>query len=212
MKAAAREFEPRQSEAVGAGADGRQQCVTPLVQQRVVGDGAGSDDPHDLAFDRALGLGGIPDLLADRDRLALAHRTGKVVVEGLNRYARHRNRLAAGRAACRQGDVEQARGLARILEEQLVEVPHPVEQEHVRVLRLDAQVLGHDRGLGRFRARIGQSEPRSLAGMKTPGPCGPGVSSPCVPQGGATSSRPVRRASPGRRRTGTWRRFQRRHC
>ena len=100
-----------------------------------------STGPFDLA--------GIADLLADRDRLALAHGAREVVVERLHRHARHRDRLAAGRAARGQRDVEQARRLARVVEEQLVEVPHPIEQQHVRVLRLDAQVLGHDGGVGR---------------------------------------------------------------
>ena len=108
MKAAARELEPGEAEAVGAGGDCRQQRVATFLEQRVVGDGAGRDDTHHLPFDRAFRLGGVADLFADRDRLALAHGTRQVVVERLHRHARHRDRLAAGRAAGRQRDIEQS--------------------------------------------------------------------------------------------------------
>jgi hypothetical protein len=44
-------------------------------------------------------------------------------------------------------DVEQAGGLLGIVEEQLVEIAHPVEQQDVRMLGLDAQVLLHHWGV-----------------------------------------------------------------
>ena len=44
-------------------------------------------------------------------------------------------------------DIEQPRRAPGVLIEELVEVPHAVEEERVRVLRLDAQVLLHDRGV-----------------------------------------------------------------
>ncbi len=50
--------------------------------------------------------------------------------------------------ACGQRDVEHACRAPRVLEEQFVEVAHPVEDQHVGVLRLDAQVLLHHRGVG----------------------------------------------------------------
>jgi hypothetical protein len=149
MEAAARQFEPGEAEAVGAGGNCRQQRVTAFFEQRVVGDGARRDDTHHLSLDRAFRLGGVTDLLADRDRFALAHGARKVVIQGLHRHARHRDRLAAGRATGCQRDVQQSGRFAGVVEEQLVEIPHPIEQEHVRVLRLDAQVLGHDGGVGR---------------------------------------------------------------
>ncbi len=149
VKAAARELEPGEAETVGTGRDRGQQRVATFLEQRVVGDGARRDDTHHLPFDRAFRFGGVTDLFADRDRLALAYSSCKVIVECLDRHARHRDRLAAGGSACGQRDVEQSRGLAGVVEEQLVEIPHPIEQQHVRVLRLDAQVLGHDGGVGR---------------------------------------------------------------
>jgi len=61
----------------------------------------------------------------------------------LHRHAGHWHRCTRGLAAAGQGDIEQSGGQARVVIEQLVEIPHPIEQQRVRVLRLDAQVLLH---------------------------------------------------------------------
>ena len=63
----------------------------------------------------------------------------------MERHARHRDRLAGGLAARGERDVEQRGGATSVLVEQLVEIAHAVEQQRVRVLRLDAQVLLHHR-------------------------------------------------------------------
>jgi hypothetical protein len=55
--------------------------------------------------------------------------------------------LARRLAARRQRDVEQLRRTSRIVEEQLVEITHPVEEQQPGMLRLDAEVLLHDRGV-----------------------------------------------------------------
>ena len=52
--------------------------------------------------------------------------------------ARHGNRLAVALAALRQGDIQQPRRLLRVAEKQLVEIPHPVEHQLIRVLGLNA--------------------------------------------------------------------------
>ena len=52
-------------------------------------------------------------------------------------------------AALGQHDAERPRGDLGVVEEQLVEVAHPVEQQHAGVLRLDAQVLLHHRRVTR---------------------------------------------------------------
>jgi hypothetical protein len=44
MEPSAREFEPGKAEAIAAGTDRGQQRVAAFLEQRVVGDGAGSDD------------------------------------------------------------------------------------------------------------------------------------------------------------------------
>ena len=47
-----------------------------------------------------------------------------------------------------EGDRQQLRGLLRVLVEHLVEVAHPVEEQHIRMLGLKAQVLPHHRRVG----------------------------------------------------------------
>jgi hypothetical protein len=48
-------------------------------------------------------------------------------------------------AALGQRDVQRLGRRDRIVEEHLVEIAHPVEQQRVRILRLDLQVLRHHR-------------------------------------------------------------------
>ena len=72
----------------------------------------------------------------------------EIAFDRVQRHAGHRNRLAGRLAARGQRDVEQPRGAPRIVEEQLVEVAHAIEQQRVRVLRLEAQVLLHDGRVG----------------------------------------------------------------
>jgi hypothetical protein len=66
----------------------------------------------------------------------------------MDRHAAQGNVLALMAAALGQRDVESFRPLYRVVEEQLVEVPHPVEEQIVAMLRLDLQILRHH---GRFR-------------------------------------------------------------
>ncbi len=66
----------------------------------------------------------------------------------MSRHTGHGDRRAVGLPARGERNVEQARRPAGIVEEQLVEIPHSVEEQHVRVLRLDTQVLLDDRGVG----------------------------------------------------------------
>ena len=65
-----------------------------------------------------------------------------------------------------QGDVQQPRRLARVVVEQLVEIPHAEEHERVRVVRLGGEVLAHQRGvILRLDDALlgGQAKPRSVA-------------------------------------------------
>ena len=102
--------------------------------------GAG-DDARDLAPHRALVHANFAHLLDDGSTLTLADELAKVVVELVIGHAGHRDRRAVRFATLGQRDVQQLRSLARVLEEQLVEIAHPVEHERVRMLRLDAEVL-----------------------------------------------------------------------
>ena len=79
----------------------------------------------------------------------------QVFVGALDRHAAHRNIAAEMLAALGQHDAERARGRFGVIEEQLVEIAHPVEQQAVRIGRFDLDILLHHRGdaaqlVGRF--------------------------------------------------------------
>src|SRR5690349_2105159 len=64
----------------------------------------------------------------------------------MDRNAAHRDRLARILSAFGERNVEAGRCRLRILEEQLEEVAHPVEEQGVARLVLETPVLGHHRG------------------------------------------------------------------
>ena len=118
------------------------------IEQQLLGERAGGDEPHHVTADHRfrpalLGLGRVLGLLADGDAEALGDQTLEIVVGGMDRHAAHGNVLAKMLAALGERDAERARGEGRIVEEQLVEVAHAIEQEAVGVGRLDLQVLRH---------------------------------------------------------------------
>ena len=120
------------------------------LEQALLGDRAGRDEPHDVALDdrfRAapLRFGRILELLADRDAMAERDQAVEVVVGALDRHAAHADVLAVVLAALGEHDAERAARDLRVVEEELVEVAHPVEQQAIRVGRLDLEVLRHHR-------------------------------------------------------------------
>ena len=144
-EAAAGDLEPGQADALALGRDRHQQVIAAGVEQGFVVEGAGGDDTHHLAFHRSLGGGRVADLFTDRHRLAGADQACQVALGAVIGNAGHGNRLAGGLPALGQGNVEGRGGALGVLVEQLVEVPHAVEQQHLGVLALDPQVLGHHR-------------------------------------------------------------------
>ena len=121
----------------------QQQAVALVVEQRRVGQRAGGDDAHDFALDRAFRGVGIADLFADRDRFAPLDEPGEILLERMVGHAGHLDWLAGGGAAAGERDIEESRRFFRVAKKELVKIPHAIEQEHVGVLRLDAQVLLH---------------------------------------------------------------------
>ena len=130
-----------------ARAHASEDVVAAFLEQCLVGDGARRDDAHHLPLHRSLGLAGIAALFANGHGLALADQPCEIGIEGDRGYTRHRDGRAGRGTALGERDVEQLGGAPRVLVEHLVEIAHAIEQEHVRVLRLDAQVLLHHRGM-----------------------------------------------------------------
>ncbi len=73
----------------------------------------------------------------------------QIIVGALDRHAAHGNVLAEVLAALGQHDAERAAGDLRVLEEQLVEIAHPIEQQAIRIGGLDLQILRHHRSQAR---------------------------------------------------------------
>ena len=111
-------------------------------------------------------------MLADRDAMAERDQALEIIVGALDRHAAHADVLALVLAAPGQDDAERAARDLRVLEEQLVEIAHPVEQQAIRIGGLDLEILRHHRreALGlRRRGGCGRNfleghvHPRSLA-------------------------------------------------
>ena len=75
--------------------------------------------------------------MAERDQ------SMQIIVRAFHRHAAHRDVFTHVLAAFGQCDAERPRGGFRILEEQFVEIAHPVEQQQPRIGRLDLKVLFH---------------------------------------------------------------------
>ena len=125
--------------------DRRQRRVGLRAEQRAVGQRAGRDDAHDLALDRPLGCGRVADLLADGDRLAQPDQARQVLLDADCRNAGHRHGCPGRSPARGERQVQEAGPPLGIAVEELVKITHPVKQQVILVLRLDAQVLLHHR-------------------------------------------------------------------
>ena len=102
------------------------------VEQPVLGQGAGGDDPDDRAAHRAFGaaffrFGRVLDLFADRDLEAGADQPREIGLGGVHRNAAHRNVGAVVPTALGQRDVERLRRGDRVVEKQLEKIAHPEE-------------------------------------------------------------------------------------
>ncbi len=127
--------------------DAGEQVLAPFLQESFIGDGTRRHDAHHLAFHRTLGFARDPALLADRDGFALADQFRQVGIESDHRHAGHGNRRSGGGAALGERNIQERRGTAGIVVKHFVEIAHAIEQQHVGMLRLDAQVLLHHGGV-----------------------------------------------------------------
>jgi hypothetical protein len=128
------EVQPGQPEHAAVQAGGEQQGVAAVVEQRGVGQRAGGDDAAHRALHRPLVRARLAHLLGDHHRFAELDQAREVLLDRMEGHARHADRPAARLAARGERDVEQARGLLGVVEEELVEVAHAVEEQGVRML------------------------------------------------------------------------------
>ena len=118
------------------------------------------DESHHVAADHGFGSAllrfrRIFRLFAHGDPVAEADEALEVIV-GAPINAAHRDVLAEMLASLGQHDPERPARDLRILEEELVEIAHPVEEEAIGVGTLDLDILRHRRDaavFGRLRLR-----------------------------------------------------------
>ena len=126
------------------------QARAARLEQPLLGNRAGRDQPHDLApHDRLrsplLRLRRIFELLADGDAMAERDQTVEIVVGALDRDAAHADVFALVLAALGQHDAERPARDLRVVEEQFVEIAHPVEEQAIGIGGLDLEILRHHR-------------------------------------------------------------------
>ncbi len=163
-KPAGRQIEPGKTDLAPGLGEAGQIIVPARVEQSLFGQGAGGHDADDRPPHRSLpaaplGFGRILDLVAHRHLEPGADQAGEIGFGGVDRDAAHRNIGALVPAALGQRDVERLRRRDGVIEEQLVEIPHPKEQQTAGVRLFDLVILDHHRRGGRhggngIRARM----------------------------------------------------------
>ena len=121
------------------------------IEQALLGERARRDEADNVpphhglrpAFPR---LGWVFDLLAHRHAVALSDQALEIVVGGMDRHAAHRDILAQMLAALCQRNTKGAGGYGGVLEEQLVEIAHAIEQQAIGIGGFDLEILRNHRG------------------------------------------------------------------
>jgi hypothetical protein len=144
------QFDHGHGSATLAHRDGGQTIGPAGVQQTVLGQGSGGNDPDDVAVDHGLGAalaghGRGFQLFADRGLEPLPDQPRQIAVQGMDRHPGHGDVLALVFTPFGQGDAEGPGGDLRVLEEQFVEIAHAEEDDGVRLAGLGRQELRHDR-------------------------------------------------------------------
>src|SRR5262249_51077314 len=141
----AREVDRREAEAHAVLVGERdQQARRAWLEALLFEDGARRHDAHHLALEELL-AGPRLSLLAAGHRMAGCQQPGDVRLRGVRGEAAQRDLVRVAAVPRRERQVENGGAGARVLEEHLVEVAEPEEQDGVAVLRLDAQVLCEER-------------------------------------------------------------------
>jgi hypothetical protein len=143
-----------------AARDGQEVVGAARFEEAFLRNGARGDEAHHVPAHHGfrspfLGLGGIFGLFADRNPVPQPDQALEVVVRPVHGHPTHGDILPLVLAAFGEHDAEGLAGDFRILEEELVEISHPVEQKAIRIRRLDLDILchhGRDASVhGRFR-------------------------------------------------------------
>lgn len=134
------EVKPGEAAGFFSGADGGEVVVAVFLESEII-ERAGAEDAGDFAADELAG-GDFADLVANGDAFAGFDEFGHVGAGAVVGDAAHGDVAAFG-----EGDVEEGRGLAGVVEEHFVEVAEAEEEEGVGgKLAADVLVLAHHGG------------------------------------------------------------------
>ena len=122
--------------------------VGVLHQHGALHDGGGRNDADHVPVDKALCQRRVLHLLTDGDLVAVCDQAGDVALGGMEGNAAHRRALVLRLAAVagRQREVELFGRDQGVLVEHLIEVAQAKEEQTVRVLLMDFQILLPHRG------------------------------------------------------------------
>ena len=108
---------------------------------------ASGSDTHNAPLHWSFAGRGVPDLLTDGHRMPRLNEPRQIILGRCNRHTRHHHRGTRALAALGQRNAKNAGGLFSVFVEELVKVAHPIKEEGFRMVRLDAQILLHHRGV-----------------------------------------------------------------
>ena len=153
-KLAGRKIERRKTHAIPDRRHRRQKVVLLRVQRRIRCR-ARRDHARHLAPHQLLRQARVFHLFADRDLEPAPDQFCDVALGGVVGHATHGDGHAFFFIARGQRDLQLARGQHRVVEEKLVEIPQPEEQQSVGMLFLDGGILPHQRRRGLGHRGIG---------------------------------------------------------
>ena len=130
---------------IACGAYGEEAIFRAFFEERLVGQRARGNDALNAPLYGPLACCRIPDLFAYRHGDTQAHEPREIPVYGVIWPACHGDGFAGGLTAMGEGDVQKIGCALSVAVEQLVKIPHPIEQQFLRMLGLDAQILLHHR-------------------------------------------------------------------
>ena len=154
------QFQPGQADPISRRSHPGDVVVGPGIQQRRIGQRSGRHRLGHLPPHHPLGRLGVLHLIADRHPISRPNQLLQVAVQRVVRKPCHRNRVVGILVATGQSQPQHRGHHFRVLEEQLVEIPHPEQQHGLRILPFDLGIPLHHRGqlggtpLGGFRTGL----------------------------------------------------------
>jgi len=146
FEGAGADLDPRQGRGFVVAPEGSQIAVRGSLEELGGGNSPRCVGANDLSTDEALGLGRIFDLLSDGHPEPRIEQLSEIAIKGVVWDPAHRCVYGVVLPAAGEGDTEYRGGLLRILEEELVEVSHAVEQQRRTRLFLEIEVLAQHGG------------------------------------------------------------------